>query len=633
MYRTGDVVRRNPVTKAIQFQGRSDDQVKIRGFRVEPGEVAAVLHGQPGVRQAHVAVRRHRSGPRLTAYVAGTASVSELRRTLTRRLPRYLVPHHIIAVDVIPLTVNGKVDDAALADLVVVVDDATSATTPTEQALAELFAEVLAVATKDVDVTADFLDLGLDSIVALSVVQLARRRGLALRARLMLECTTIRELGFAIDNDAVDEAAESSAAGPIPVLPNVHWLYQYGDPRRLAQTQALRLPADLTGDQLKSLLHNVIEGHEALRVRLDLDSMTLVDHPVADVLTEVQVAGELASAVAEHTRLAVERLDPQRGVLLQGVLLRATEGNVLVLSAHVLCLDPASWRILLGEIENGWQAIASGNSPAVVREHTSYRQWSKLLAERARTLDTVEFWERQLADADPEIGARRLRPETDRAGDVTVTMSFADADVTARLLASDVPVTDLLATATARTITRWRRGRGQCTPVPLIALETHGRADTVVADETDTGDTVGLFSAIYPVRISAEGAHKASGEIAAIPGTGIDFGLLRYLRADTAERLADYPDPQVLLNYLGRVHLGASGDALQLDGALLEDVSPVPEPNAAVRHELTLMAAIVDRAGRAVLGLQWRTLPDIFTADEVAELAQLWHQQLEEVIR
>ena len=38
-------------------------------------------------------------------------------------------------------------------------------------------------------------------------------------------------------------------------------------------------------------------------------------------------------------------------------------------------------------------------------------------------------------------------------------------------------MTELLATATARTLTAWRRQRGQDTPAPLLALETHGRAD------------------------------------------------------------------------------------------------------------------------------------------------------------
>ncbi|MUL68440.1 non-ribosomal peptide synthetase [Mycobacterium sp. CBMA 234] len=637
MYRTGDVVRRDPITGGLQFQGRTDDQVKIRGFRVEPGEVAAVLHGHPGVRQAHVTVRRHGSGPRLVAYVDATASVTELRRMLAARLPRYLVPHHIIAVDEIPLTVNGKVDDAALAAADSVADAGQSAApaSDTELAVAQLFADVLEVADPaGLDVTADFLDLGLDSIVALSVVQAARRRGIALRARMMLDCATIRELADELDADNEAAATAAEESGPIPVLPNVRWLYEFGDPRRLAQTQALRLPDAITAENVNTLLHNVIAGHPALRSRLDRATMTLVDHPVADILTEVTVDGDLLAAVAEQTDRAVEQLDPEEGRLLQAVLLYSPEGKVLLLSAHVLGIDPASWRIVLGELENGWHALLSGATAARAREHTSYRTWSRLVAERADTLDTIDFWEQQVAGSDPQLGNRRLTQESDCAADVVVSIAVVDADLTARLLAAAQPVTDLLAAATARTITRWRQRRGQDTPAPLLALETHGRADTVVAgDQIDTGDTVGLFSAIYPVRITSEAPHQVSAEIAAIPGHGIDFGLLRYLRADTAERLSAHPEPQVLLNYLGRVHLGASGDALQLDGALLASASPVPEPNYAVHHELTLMAGIVDHHGSTALGVQWRTVPDILSTDDISELQQLWESQLREVVK
>ena len=85
------------------------------------------------------------------------------------------------------------------------------------------------------DVTADFLHLGLDSIMALSVVQAARARGIALRARLVLECTNIRELAAAIDSEAADIARDvEDGIGPIPLLPNGRWLYEYGEPRRLA---------------------------------------------------------------------------------------------------------------------------------------------------------------------------------------------------------------------------------------------------------------------------------------------------------------------------------------------------------------------------------------------------------------
>lgn len=649
MYRTGDVVRRGP-DGAWEFIGRSDDQVKIRGFRVEPGEVAAALHRHPDVSHAHVAVRRHRNGPRLTAYVVIRASeatgkdggaseatgkpAAALRGHLASTLPRYLVPHHIIEVDQIPLTAHGKVDDAALAALDARHDgdEVTGPATATETVLAEVLGDLLDV--ERVDVTADFLDLGLDSIVALSVVQAVRRRGISVRARLMLECASIRELAEALDADAA-EAAEAHAdpedTGPIPLLPAGHWLLAHGDSRRLAQTEAIRLPPGVTRDRLDTVLRAVLDGHEALRSRLDPATMTLVAHPVGEVLTEASVSGDLVTAVAEHTEHSLARLDPAAGEMLRAVLLHHDSGaDVLLLTAHVLAMDPASWRIVLGELETAWHAVASGHQPPPVREHTSLRRWSNILAERALKLDTCDFWEAQLVGDDPELGSRRVCPATDRVGDVVVSMSFTDPEVTARVTAGVVP--DLLAAATARMITAWRRARGQATPAPLLALETHGRADAVVAaglaDDSgriDTGDTVGLLSAIYPLRV-------ADDTVAPIPGDGIDYPLLRYLRTDTAERLGAHRDPQVLLNYLGRIHHAGGSDALLPDRDLLAKLSPTPEPGLAVRHELTLNVALLERDGVPVLGSQWRTLPDILSATDVAALQAMWQDALREVI-
>ena len=642
MYRTGDVVRRHPRSGALEFLGRSDDQVKIRGFRVEPGEVAATLHTDAGVRHAHVAVRQHRSGPRLIAYVVAETPVADLRRMLSDTLPRHLVPHHIVVIDEMPLTTNGKVDDAALAALGTggTAEGTQRPSTDTERVLAEVMGEVLGTGGT-ADVTADFLDLGLDSIVALSVVQAVRRRGVALRARLMLDCTTIRELAAAVDATATRQAAADTAAGldttPIPLLPNGRWLYQYGDPRRIAQTEVFRLPAGITGERLDTLLCTVIDGHEVFRTRLDRDTQTLVAHPPRQVLSEVTGSGDLGQAVAEQAALSVERMDPENGSMLDAVWLHHpdTDAGLLILTAHVLALDPASWRIVVGELENAWHALQSGRDPMPVSEHTSLRQWSQLLIDRAQTLDTCAFWERQFDGDDPDIGARRVDPTTDRMGDVTVTMAFTEPDTTARLLAGAVPVTEVLAAATARTLTAWRRHRGDPTPAPLLALETHGRADTAVSDrdEVDTGDTAGLLSVIYPLRLTADDARGVAAEVADIPGDPIDYGLLRHLRVDTAQRLGAHRDPQVLLNYLGRIELEASDHALRQDRSLQTGVTPIPEPNVAVRHELTIMAAVIDRDGSAVLGTQWRTLPDILSAEDVATLQQMWADALHEVLR
>ncbi|MCV7195374.1 amino acid adenylation domain-containing protein [Mycobacterium angelicum] len=631
MYRTGDVVRRQP-DGALQYLGRADAQVKIRGYRVEPGEIAAALQAHPEVGNAHVLVSEQH---RLTAYastVNGSApTADQLRGMLGARLPRYMVPQRIVVVDDIPLTANGKLDEAALAALDSTVEVAATPETATEAALAELLSELLQLPA--IDMTTDFLQLGLDSIVALSVVQAARRRGIPLRARLILECGTVRELAAAIDAEASEVTHEAEdETTPIPLLPNALWLYEYGEPRRLTQVEAIRLPEAITGDQVRTALRSVVDGHQVLRTRLDRAAMTLVPVPATDVLTEVTPTGDLETgdlraAVTEHANQAVESLDPERGRLLAAVWLRP--GNVLVLAAHVLAMDPASWRVVLGELDAALHALADGRSPAPIHEHTGFRRWAQALAQRAETLDTTSFWLDQLRGDDPDLGARRLRPGRDRAADLIVRPALSDTEVTGRLLKSGLPMFDLLAAAAARTVTRWRQDRGQPTPPPLLALETHGRADTVV-DGADTTDTVGLLSGIYPLRVDTADPHRVAARLTAIPGAGIDFGLLRYLRADTARQLGECPGPQLLVNYLGRGDVGDAG--LALDRELLSGLPPLPEPGLAVRHELTIMAALLGTGDEQVLLTQWRALPDILDESDLTALQALWNEALLEMV-
>jgi mycobactin peptide synthetase MbtF len=642
MYRTGDLVRRHP-DGSLQYLGRADAQVKIRGYRVEPGEIAAALESHPGVRRAGVVVREHHGAARLTAYVVSDPAAAgapptaaELRSMLTARLPRYMLPHRIVEVDDIPLTSNGKLDENWLTAIDSVTATQSQPETVTESTLAEVLSETLH--SPQVDVNAEFLQLGLDSIAALTVVQAARRRGVALRARLILECNTIRELAAAVDAEMASTGHEpEETTGPIPLLPSARWLYEYGEPRRLAQMEAIALPAGISGEQLRTALTAVVAGHEVLRTRLDRDTMTLLPVPASQILTEVEVTGDLHATVTEHAQTALQRLDPERGTLLAAVFFRRHNAtNVLLIAAHVLAMDPASWRVVLGEFDVALHALRHGQHVTPVREHTSYRRWARALAVRAQALDTLPFWRSQVAGDDPDLGSRRVRPDEDRARDLLVTTAFTDADVTGRLIGSGVPVLHLLVAAAAETVTRWRQGRGQATPPPLLALETHGRADAL-ADATgnasvDTSDTVGLLSAIFPLRIDSSDPQRVGELLAAIPGDGVDYGLLRYLRADTARQLAEFAEPQMLLNYLGRADLdGGAESGLRLERKLLADVTPLPEPDLAVRHEVSIFATIVTVGEQSALLTQWRVLPDIVNETELATLQTIWHEVLREL--
>jgi amino acid adenylation domain-containing protein len=206
LYRTGDLGRYLPDGE-IEFLGRADFQVKIQGFRVEPGEIEHTLAGHPDVVRAAVVARSSGSGRQLTGFVlghpAGPAPDPEaLRAFLAGRLPAYLIPSHIVVLDELPLTANGKVDRPALERLEPgsPADPAgrVAPSTPTERALAGIWEQVLKAAA--VGVHDDFFDLGGQSFAALKVGSLVLKRlGQSVPLGTLLDCRTVAELAAWLD--------------------------------------------------------------------------------------------------------------------------------------------------------------------------------------------------------------------------------------------------------------------------------------------------------------------------------------------------------------------------------------------------------------------------------------------------
>lgn len=202
LYRTGDRVRR-AADGTLEYLGRQDRQVKVRGFRVELGEVEAALSTAPGVARAVAVHDEGPAGERLLAYCVpadGAEAVltqERLRTHATRLLPEYMMPSSIIALAVLPLTMNGKLDVSALPRPEAVAGPgAASGPTPfgeVEELIAAVWAEVLG--RGDIGPDSDFFALGGHSLVALRVVgRLKRRQGVAISIRDVYRHPRLRDL-------------------------------------------------------------------------------------------------------------------------------------------------------------------------------------------------------------------------------------------------------------------------------------------------------------------------------------------------------------------------------------------------------------------------------------------------------
>jgi amino acid adenylation domain-containing protein len=118
-YRTGDRVRRPLPGKPLVYLGRMDYQIKIQGYRVELGEIEAVLREEAGVELA-IAIgwpQTPSGADGVVAFIAagGAVDPASVRERAMRRLPPYMHPSEVRAIETFPLNANGKVDRKALA--------------------------------------------------------------------------------------------------------------------------------------------------------------------------------------------------------------------------------------------------------------------------------------------------------------------------------------------------------------------------------------------------------------------------------------------------------------------------------------------------------------------------------------
>ena len=218
--------------------------------------------------------------PMLVAYYVGEANADEkmLRSRLAEQLPEYMVPAHLIALDALPLTANGKLDRNALP-LPAAEEQATYCPPrdDREHQLCRLWGEILHVPADELSTRADLFQLGIDSIASIQMAgRLRRELQLDVTLKELLTYRTIASfydtlLGRQTVGGIQTVQRETGAlSGAAPLLPIQQWFPAHDLPHPQQWNQyGLLVAPGMTMARLQCLLPRLVAQHDAFNLRFE----------------------------------------------------------------------------------------------------------------------------------------------------------------------------------------------------------------------------------------------------------------------------------------------------------------------------------------------------------------------------
>ncbi|WP_156875043.1 non-ribosomal peptide synthetase [Legionella micdadei] len=165
LYRTGDRGRWL-FNGELEFLGRVDEQVKIMGVRIELPEIEKAIEQHPEVEKAAVILtpdNKHLQGFILSHNV--NLNLENIRQFLRTILPHALIPQHLIIVEKLPLTSNGKINKKKLLNFPVkdsAIEIKEEQLTGTEEIVSSEIKKIIGI--NNIPLDQNFLDMGLKSI-------------------------------------------------------------------------------------------------------------------------------------------------------------------------------------------------------------------------------------------------------------------------------------------------------------------------------------------------------------------------------------------------------------------------------------------------------------------------------------
>ena len=551
MYKTGDMgLWRADGT--IDFIGRVDQQVKINGFRIELEEIEEIAGKILSC--TCVAAVREVSGTRSIClyYQGNEIDNKQISEELAKYLPAYMIPRHYVAIDEVPYLISGKVDKSRLPEIQEIhMEESCVAENEKEEILLAVFKEVLG--REQIGINDDFYKIGGDSIAAIRIVSKLYERNYSVKAQEIMIYQTIRAIAGCMKEINSEDTEECSGEYLMTPIQKHFFERNYANKDFYNQSMLIKNQGRIQNEEFLETLNEVFNYHDILKssfktsndpIQITTDQklydwyeLDLSNRKFEDSIEEIQRFGnEIVSTI-----------DIEKGPLVKVIKYSCHTDDYILFAIHHLVVDAYSWRILMGDIYEGYTLRVMGKNVSLPGKTMSYKKWSEKIKEYT---DTISFdkdvikWKEVIKYDTP------LFIEPDERKGMNSIVKRLDASIVSSIEEKickvfNADMQDVLLTTFSRAIAKMTGVKEF-----LVNVEAHGRDE--LFPEINVGRTVGWFTAIYPVnvRTSADFSDdliRTKDNLRKIPQNKQSYGAAIYVSNDDSMRCA----PSVCFNYLG----------------------------------------------------------------------------------
>ncbi|MDQ1353673.1 MAG: hypothetical protein QG657_3980, partial [Acidobacteriota bacterium] len=437
MYKTGDLARWFEDGN-MEFLGRKDSQVKIRGYRIELGEIESQLEGIEGVKEAIVVVKTAAGTDRyLCAYFVSDREIDkeELRKSLLKELPNYMIPPYFIRLEKIPLTPNGKVDRNALPEPQFIEENKYAAPRDkVEKTLAVIWSEVLSMAKDRIGIDFDFFELGGHSLNAAVVIsRIHKELDVKIPLAEIFNRPTIRELAETVmrgrkEKYAAIELVEEKEYYVLSSAQMRLYVLQRMEPENTVYNipQIMVIEGDIDKRKLEETFLKLIRRHESLRTSFEVIAGEPVQR-IHDTL-EFEIEYKNCNLSTDYTDYTDGRGDPawspdiirsfirpfdlSKAPLMRVSMVKNGEQNhLLMVDIHHIVSDGISHAVLMQDFMAFYAGV---KLPAIGIQYKDFSEWQRGKGERGNIKKQQEYWLKQFEGETPvlDIPTDYPRPKT-----------------------------------------------------------------------------------------------------------------------------------------------------------------------------------------------------------------------------